>query len=93
MKWWRGENCNDGPLTEQEVEILQTYEAEAERGLLHNSTWIRRMQQLESIRDDQLREEGKCPGGSISTRDPNFDEDHVFVNGICAQCRMREVEA
>lgn len=53
--WWRGENCNDLPMTSQEILILETYEAEQERGLLHNDTWHKRMAQLVALREKAER--------------------------------------
>lgn len=56
MSWWRGENTNDLPITEQEREILQTYEEEVERGVMHNAIWDRRMEQLVYLREKAERE-------------------------------------
>lgn len=56
MTWWRGENTNDIPISEDEIEILQTYEAEVERGIQHTAIWQRRMQQLVDLREKAERE-------------------------------------
>lgn len=94
MKWWRGENTNDIPITDGEREILATYESEVERGIQHTPIWQRRMQQLVDLRekaDGEAAEEASlCPGGSMSPRDPSFDPNHDFgPNEICRQCGLK----
>lgn len=90
--WRRGESFNE-PISDFEHEVLDNYELEVARGLMHTATWQRRMAQLSDLKEKAEQEEGeraaKCPGGSMSPSDPNFDPDHVFVNGICAQCGAR----
>lgn len=56
MTWWRGENTNDLPITDQEREILDTYEAEVERGIVHTAIWTRRMELLVYLREKAERE-------------------------------------
>lgn len=60
--WHRGEKC-DVPISDNEIEILERYEAEVERGLMHNTTWIRRMEQLERLRE-KTRENDPSPLGT-----------------------------
>jgi hypothetical protein len=62
MSWWRGENF-DGPLSEQEYLILDTYEAEVERGIVHTLIWDRRMSQLVELRQKE-RESDPSPIGT-----------------------------
>lgn len=92
--WWRGESCNDIPITDQERVILDTYEAEVERGIVHTPIWQRRMQQLVYLRENAEREAAEeanlCPGGSMSPRDPAFNPNHDFqATDKCRQCGLK----
>lgn len=62
MSWYRGENF-DGPLSEQEYLILDTYETEVERGIVHTLIWDRRMSQLVELRQKE-RENEPSPIGT-----------------------------
>lgn len=56
MKGWdRGSKC-DVAISDLEIEILERYEAEEERGLMHSTIWHGRMAQLVALRDQRDRE-------------------------------------
>lgn len=56
MIWWRGSKC-DVPISDNEREILATYEAEEDRGIMHTAIWHQRMAQLFALRDEKEREQ------------------------------------
>lgn len=56
--WHRGEHC-DVAISDNELEILENYEAEEERGILHSALWHQRMRQLEVLRERKEREEAE----------------------------------
>lgn len=79
-------NCDsDLPINSEEIHALQTYKAECERGLLHETLWHGRMAQLRVLYDEGLKCHGSAWGKS--PRDPSFNEDHDFdLRGRCRQC-------
>lgn len=92
--WWRGENTNDIPISDGERVILDTYESECERGIVHAPTWDRRMQQLVDLREkadaEAAEEAALCPGGSMSPSDPSFNPNHDFgPTEKCRQCGLQ----
>lgn len=54
--WHRGEKC-DVAISDFEREILATFEAEEDRGIMHTPLWHQRMAQLAALRDDEERRE------------------------------------
>lgn len=55
--WRRGEKC-DVPITDNEHEILDNFEAEVERGIMHTNGWTGRMAQLEKLREVERQGDG-----------------------------------